>query len=352
MKNKILIGMLFLFVCVLSACSAPAGGMSEEEQVAAAQQTLDALNAAQSQPATEAPPTPIPATSTAPAANGFEGAVGTWQLQDIGDSSISTLRISASGDGRFSFEFIDPEASVCGLDGNGSPQYSFIAQGAAVPVGNTLSIPSVPGTCSVTNEVFTLDWVFTYDTNQDILFDTFSYEWTRTDGNPDTSSGGDDGASSEGLEESVSDTFYIELDDAGPIWDNDCNTVIQQMDFFSSDWREDDQIFGGGFNCDLAFDLQITQSGTYEIFLVATYAPDFGILDMNLRHGAQDDFIYSIALFDPDVRPTEELPIGQWYLSTDDENLLALQVIGKQDASSDFNFGLDYIKLILISPDF
>jgi hypothetical protein len=175
----------------------------------------------------------------------------------------------------------------------------------------------------------------------------------ESDEDEDQQPGDADPTATSGLSRSndLGDTRIIEFDNDGPLWDSNCNTLRQPMAEFGEGWLEDDHLFGAGLNCDLGFDLKISQSGIYEVILVATYAPDFGQLRLSFTRGSTDDFIFNISLYDPDVRPTGDIPLGQWHFDANEKNHFILVVYDKPDASLDYKFGLDYLKLVLVQPD-
>lgn len=145
--------------------------------------------------------------------------------------------------------------------------------------------------------------------------------------------------------------IYIDLDDGVLIKDNGCNTIRQDMNFFGAGlWRFDDQIFGRGLNCDVSFNIGVDKTGLYEIVLVATYAPDFGTLQVTLIRGTViNQVAFELDLYDPAVRPTERVELGQWAMTAGEETQLIFAVTGKNPASSDYAFGLDYIELLPIN---
>ncbi|MFO7536477.1 MAG: hypothetical protein R6X32_00275 [Chloroflexota bacterium] len=345
-RTYIVISLLLLFA--LSACGSRTG-MTEDQQFAAAQQTLEALNHGES-PATEVPPTQVPPTASPPTAEPestlFAGAVGAWESTDS-DGSLQTVTFSGAGDNRFTFDYYDQGALVCGLDASGSPMHGFRVTGTGSATGGTFIAPNGTGTCDGTGEQVTADWEWTYRPDSDTLMDPASVVWNRA-GTGSSASGSGNGDSGE----SASSTRIIDLDNDGPLWDTNCNTLRQPMAEFGEGWLEEDHLFGAGLNCDLGFDLQIAQSGTYEVYLNATYAPDFGLMRLTFSRGSQDDHIFNIALYDPVVRPTGEIPLGQWYFNADETNHFILVLYDKQPESSDYKFGLDYLKLVLVDPDF
>jgi len=140
----------------------------------------------------------------------------------------------------------------------------------------------------------------------------------------------------------------IELDQ-DPFRGTDCNPVRQEMSAFGAEqWREGDQLFGAGLNCGMEFGIDVEQNGLYHLFLHATYAPDFGTLRLNLVRGSISGDILSIDLYDPLVKPTGPIDLGSWQLTTGENNRLTIVVEGKNPASTDYKFGLDYMTLELI----
>lgn len=141
--------------------------------------------------------------------------------------------------------------------------------------------------------------------------------------------------------------ILIDLDDRALLWDNGCNTIRQDMNFFGAGlWLFDDHIFGRGLNCDVGFNIGVDRTGLYEIVLVATYAPDFGTLQVNLVRGTVRNLVaFELDLYDPAVRPTERIELGQWGLTAGEETQLIFAVTGKNPASSEYAFGLDYVEL-------
>ena len=158
-------------------------------------------------------------------------------------------------------------------------------------------------------------------------------------------------ASPELQERSGDPLIYIDLDDGVLIKDNGCDTVRQDMNFFGAGlWRFDDQIFGRGLNCDVSFNIGVDKTGLYEIVLIATHAPDFGTLQVTLIRGTViNQVAFELDLFGPDVRPTERIELGKWALTAGEETQLIFAVTGKNPASSEYAFGLDYIELLPIT---
>lgn len=138
--------------------------------------------------------------------------------------------------------------------------------------------------------------------------------------------------------------LVIEFDNQDSLWDSNCNSIRQDMNPFGGHlWRERDQLFGAGLNCDMGFEIKVSQTGFYQVTLFATYAPDFGRLRLTFTRGSTSDDIFHIDLFDPAVRPTGAIDLGNWRFTAGDTNQFILIVKGKNDASIDYKFGLDYM---------
>ena len=146
------------------------------------------------------------------------------------------------------------------------------------------------------------------------------------------------------------DPLLIELDDAGPAWNTDCDYLSQPMAGFGSGWNQDDHLFGSDFECEIAFDLPVSASGLYRVYLAATYAPDFGQLSLSFIGGIESDIV-NISLYDPEVRPTGELDLGEWRFDATQNTQMVFFVYAKPEASQGYKFGLDYLKLELIEAD-
>lgn len=148
----------------------------------------------------------------------------------------------------------------------------------------------------------------------------------------------------------LGNTRTIEFDDVEPAWNTNCNYQRQPMSEFGTGWSQDDQLFGSDLGCELAFDLPISTSGLYDVFLAATYAPDFGQLKLSYIGSFASDII-NISLYDPSVRPTGEIPLGEWHFDANENTQLVLFVYDKPDASLGYKFGLDYLRLVLLQAD-
>lgn len=138
----------------------------------------------------------------------------------------------------------------------------------------------------------------------------------------------------------------IEFDNQGPLWDSNCNSIRQDMNPFGGHlWRERDQLFGAGLNCDLGFEINVPKTGYYRVTLYATQAPDFGRLRLVFTRGSVSDDVFNVDLYDTAVRPTAPFDLGIWHFTANEENHFILVMYGKNDASVDFKFGLDYMTL-------
>ena len=140
------------------------------------------------------------------------------------------------------------------------------------------------------------------------------------------------------------EVLLLEFDDQAPMEDT-CESVRQDMSPFGGDqWREADQLFGGGLNCSVRFELYVPQTGTYKVTLYATYAPDFAKLQVYIgSNNNNTGSVTNISLYDPVVRPTGRIDFGNKELSTDSTYFINFIVFGKAESSSDYRFGLDYL---------
>jgi hypothetical protein len=143
----------------------------------------------------------------------------------------------------------------------------------------------------------------------------------------------------------------IEFDNQGMAWEAGCWSIRQPMGEFGDGWYEDDHWFGANLDCEMAFDIPVGTTGTYDVFLVGTYAPDFGNLSLSFQQGIEKSDFMNISLYSPDIKPTDEISLGQWHFLVEDTNQFIVRLYGKADQSTNYNFGLDYLKLILVSSD-
>lgn len=142
--------------------------------------------------------------------------------------------------------------------------------------------------------------------------------------------------------------YVIEFDDQKPLWD-ECYSIRQDMNPFGGQpWREADHLFGAGLNCRMGFQISVFTSATYRLALYATYAPDFGILDLFIERGEDLQKIYVADLYDPQVRTTNQISLGDWELRSDQTVIFSLEVVGKNPSSSNYKIGLDFLALELI----
>lgn len=138
----------------------------------------------------------------------------------------------------------------------------------------------------------------------------------------------------------------IEFDNQGPLWDSNCNSIRQDMNPFGGHlWRERDQLFGAGLNCDLGFEIKVPQTGYYQVTLYATQAPDFGRLRLAFTRDSISDDIFNVDLYDTTVRPTAPFDLGNWHFTAGAENYFIVVMYGKNDSSTGYKFGLDYMSL-------
>ncbi len=124
-----------------------------------------------------------------------------------------------------------------------------------------------------------------------------------------------------------------------------CNAIPQSMgDFEGNLWSRGKQLFcmakRGGY-VELAFNVH--QAGYYRVRLLATAAPDYGKIGVELdgaTAGADFD------LYSGRVCPTGSLELGQHDLAAG-KHRLRCTAVGKNPASGNFLFGLDAIDLLV-----
>ncbi|MDH3943654.1 MAG: hypothetical protein OEV06_06145 [Anaerolineae bacterium] len=140
----------------------------------------------------------------------------------------------------------------------------------------------------------------------------------------------------------------LELDDNAMAWQTNCYYIRQEMGEFGDGWNEDDHWFGSEMSCEMAFDLPIAVSGNYDIYLAATYAPDFGILQIQVYSGIETIGLSNISLYDPQIMPTGEIFLAKIYFTVGGTAQFVVYLNDKAPESTDYKFGLDYLKLVFI----
>ena len=126
-----------------------------------------------------------------------------------------------------------------------------------------------------------------------------------------------------------------------------CSEVVQPMDSFGlGNWSGGAQLFCGadeGGSVTLA--LPIEKTGRLRLYLYATQAPDFGIVQAYLDDGPLGRPFDAYA---PIVIASDRVTLGTVDL-TEGQHRLRFEVIGKNAASSAFRFGVDCVAMV--SPD-
>lgn len=134
-----------------------------------------------------------------------------------------------------------------------------------------------------------------------------------------------------------------EFDSLGVLGTVDLSYGFQDMAGFGLDqWAENDQLFcGAGSNGSISFQIYVPETDTYDLDLYATQAPDFGIVGVRWDG---DRIGQDLDLYAPLVIPTDELALGS-VLVTAGDHVLTVTVVGRNDDSTNYFFGLDAIVL-------
>jgi hypothetical protein len=121
-------------------------------------------------------------------------------------------------------------------------------------------------------------------------------------------------------------------------------TVVQDMTAWDNGyaWGGLGQLFVGSTLGDwIEFVVPIQVTGTYEIEVWLTRAPDFGIVRVTIDGVDVED----IDLYGPEVRATQGLSMGEFSL-TAGPHTVRFSVIGRAPQSTDTKIGIDTITLI------
>lgn len=124
-------------------------------------------------------------------------------------------------------------------------------------------------------------------------------------------------------------------------------TVRQDMSAWGAGlWSGKEQLFvpASQVGSTLELIVQVASKGRYRVALLATAAPDFGILDISLAGSTAR----RIDLYAGRVATTGRVSLGEFELARG-EQVLHVQVVGKSPASSGYKFGLDRLDLIRIA---
>jgi hypothetical protein len=124
-----------------------------------------------------------------------------------------------------------------------------------------------------------------------------------------------------------------------------CSSGYQNMIGFGDThrWYHDDQLFvSSGEYCSITLGLPVTTAGRYQLDVYLTNAPDFGRVQVLLDNAPIGD---PIDLFAPAVMPTGPITLGTFDLAAK-THTLTFEVVGKDDRSPYYSFGLDCFSLI------
>ena len=135
----------------------------------------------------------------------------------------------------------------------------------------------------------------------------------------------------------------VEAQDMSPL-SSGCSTGIQVMSAWGKEqWYNGDQIFvSSSQNCTVALGLPVKTAGRYRLDLYLTSTPDFGIIQVSLDGTPVGE---PIDLYTPIVMPTGAIPIGSFDL-TQQIHLLTFKVVGTNEKSNNYSFGLDCFSLV------
>jgi hypothetical protein len=112
----------------------------------------------------------------------FQGAVGKWESVDSSDGSNQTLSVNQLSIEKYSINYFDEQASICGQDSNGNPIYAAEGEGQGVPSNLKLQVTLdfvCIGDPEENSATFSVE--FTYDPASDVITDSFSNLWNRVD---------------------------------------------------------------------------------------------------------------------------------------------------------------------------
>jgi Papain family cysteine protease len=139
-------------------------------------------------------------------------------------------------------------------------------------------------------------------------------------------------------------TFKVEGESLKVIEKHRCRPVVQDMHQFGAGlWSEGKQLFlNAESGAEASFEFAVKERGKYDVDLDLTLGPDFGrlrvTLDGNLINHDLDGFCGR-------VEPSGPLTLGTFDLKSS-VHVLKISVVGKDENSKGFNFGIDAIELI------
>ncbi len=136
----------------------------------------------------------------------------------------------------------------------------------------------------------------------------------------------------------------VEAQDMSLVFYSDCFTGYQDMSPWGTwQWYNGDQLFvSSAEDCIVTLGLQVKTAGKYRLDLYLTSAPDFGIIQAFLDGNPIGE---PINLYTPLVMPTGAIPVGTFDL-TQEIHLLKFKVVGTNEKSNNYSFGLDGFSLV------
>jgi hypothetical protein len=114
------------------------------------------------------------------------------------------------------------------------------------------------------------------------------------------------------------------------------------MTNYTGTWKNNDHLWWTnakpGDKLEVA--IPVKKTGTYQLSVVLTKARDYGIVQLSINGKKAGE---PIDLYDPQVVPTDPIPIGTHEL-TEGEATLGVEILGANEkAIKSYMFGLDYV---------
>ncbi len=122
-----------------------------------------------------------------------------------------------------------------------------------------------------------------------------------------------------------------------------CEATTQDMaPWGAALWSGGAQLFcAAAEGARLCFRLDVPADGRYALNLYATRAPDYGILRVSVDGGAAGE---DLDLYGAEVLPSGRVALGDFDLAAG-EHRVCFTVVGKNEASAGYHFGLDCLEL-------
>jgi len=139
-------------------------------------------------------------------------------------------------------------------------------------------------------------------------------------------------------------TFKVEGESLKVIEAQRCRPVVQEMRKFGAGlWSDGKQLFcSAESGATAVFEFAIAEPGRYDVDLDLTLGPDFGRLQVTFDGIAIN---HEIDGFCGRVEPSGPLPLGTFDLKSN-VHMVRISVVGKDEISKGFHFGIDAIELI------